>query len=47
MTERKELLQLICSHGRYQDIRSYRMSEIVCNATVVFYEGYHHPLPHP
>ncbi len=36
MTDRKELPKLIPPHGGYQDLQSYRMAEIVYDATVVF-----------
>ncbi len=36
MTDSKELPQLIPPHGGYRDLQSYKMSEIVYDATVVF-----------
>ncbi len=36
MTDPKELPQLIPPHGGYRDLQSYRMAEIVFDATVVF-----------
>ena len=36
MTDQKELPQLIPPHGGYQELQSYRMSEIVYDATIVF-----------
>ena len=36
MTDQKELPQLIPPHGGYRDLQSYKMAEIVYDATVVF-----------
>ncbi len=36
MTDRKNFSQLILPHGGYQELQSYRRSEIVYDATVVF-----------
>ena len=36
MTVRQEYPELIPPHGGYRDLRSYQMSEIVYDATVVF-----------
>ena len=36
MTDKKQSPQLIPPHGGYQDLQSYKMSEIVYDATVVF-----------
>ena len=36
MTDPKELPQLIPPHGGYRDLQSYRMAEIVFDATAVF-----------
>ena len=36
MTNKKQFLQLIPPHGGYQDLQSYKMSEIVYDATVAF-----------
>ncbi|GBE05245.1 S23 ribosomal protein [bacterium BMS3Abin10] len=36
MTEKKQSPQLIPPHGGYQELQSYKMSEIVYDATVVF-----------
>ena len=36
MTTPKDLPQLIPPHGGYRELKSYQMSEIVYDATVVF-----------
>jgi len=36
MTDKKDLPQLIPPHGGYRELQSYKMSEIVYDATVVF-----------
>jgi len=36
MTDQKEFPQLIPPHGGYRDLQSYKMSEIVYDATIVF-----------
>ncbi len=36
MTDNRQIPQLIPPHGGYQDLQSYKMSEIVYDATVVF-----------
>src|SRR4030066_371727 len=36
MTDRKEYPQLIPPHGGYRELQSYKMSEIVYQATIVF-----------
>jgi len=36
MTDQKEFPQLIPPHGGYRELQSYKMSEIVYDATVVF-----------
>jgi hypothetical protein len=36
MTDQKEFPQIIPPHGDYRDLQSYKMAEIVFDATVVF-----------
>jgi len=38
MSDQKKLLHLIPHHGGYRELQSYQMSEIVYDATVVFFD---------